>query len=124
VKDGKVLAAQGFGVRTLSDRAPVDGETLFEIAANSKAFTAAMLAMLVDEGRLNWDDPVTQHLPSYQLFDPYATREMTIRDLRQSQWPGRRRFAVAAIIHVQCGRNHPPAALHCAGHEFPQPLYL
>jgi CubicO group peptidase (beta-lactamase class C family) len=81
VKDGKVLAARGFGVRKLGDAAPVDGQTLFEIAANSKAFTAAMLAMLVDEGKLGWDDPVTKHLPDFQMYDPYVTREMTIRDL-------------------------------------------
>lgn len=81
VKDGKVVEARGFGVRKLGEAAPVDGQTLFEIAANSKAFTAAMLAMLVDEGKLAWDDPVTKHLPEFQMYDPYVTREMTIRDL-------------------------------------------
>ena len=81
VKDGKVLAARGFGVRRLGEAAAVDGQTLFEIAANSKAFTAATLAMLVDEGKLAWDDPVTRHLPEFQMYDPYVTREMTIRDL-------------------------------------------
>ena len=81
VKDGKVVAAQGFGVRKLGDPAPVTGNTLFEIASNSKAFTAAALAQLVDEGKLKWDDPVTQHLPDFQMYDPYVTREMTVRDL-------------------------------------------
>ena len=81
VKDGKVVAAQGFGVRKLGDPAPVTGNTLFEIASNSKAFTAAALAQLVDEGKLKWDDPVTLHLPDFQMYDPYVTREMTIRDL-------------------------------------------
>src|SRR4051812_22904704 len=55
VKDGKVLATRGFGVRKLGEPAPVDAKTLFEIAANSKAFTSAMMAMLVDEGKLAWD---------------------------------------------------------------------
>jgi CubicO group peptidase (beta-lactamase class C family) len=81
VKDGKVIAARGFGVRMLGDPAPVDAKTLFEIASNSKAFTAAALAMLVDEGKLAWDDPVTRHLPDFQMYDAYVTHEMTVRDL-------------------------------------------
>ena len=81
VKDGKVLAAQGFGVRKLGDPTPVDGKTLFEIASNSKAFTAAGLAMLVDQGKLSWDDPVIKHLPDFRMYDPYVTAEMTVRDL-------------------------------------------
>jgi len=81
VKDGKVIAAKGFGVRKLGDPAPVTDKTLFEIASNSKAFTAASLAMLVDEGKLSWDDPVIKHLPDFAMYDSYVTREMTIRDL-------------------------------------------
>jgi CubicO group peptidase (beta-lactamase class C family) len=81
VKDGKVVAAQGFGVRKLGEAARVDGKTLFEIASNSKAFTASALAMLVDEGKLKWDDPVTRHLPDFQMYDAYVTHEMTVRDL-------------------------------------------
>jgi CubicO group peptidase (beta-lactamase class C family) len=81
VKDGKVVAARGFGVRKLGQPAPVDGQTLFEVASNSKAFTAVALAMLVDEGKLAWDDPVTRHLPDFQMFDAYVTHAMTVRDL-------------------------------------------
>lgn len=81
VKDGQVIAARGFGVRKLGEPAKVDGKTLFEIASNSKAFTAAALAMLVDEGKLKWDDPVVKHLPDFQMYDAYVTREMTVRDL-------------------------------------------
>jgi CubicO group peptidase (beta-lactamase class C family) len=81
VKDGKVVAARGFGVRKLGEPAKVDGQTVFEIASNSKAFTAAGLAMLVDEGKLEWDDPVTKHLPDFQMYDAYVTHEMTVRDL-------------------------------------------
>jgi CubicO group peptidase (beta-lactamase class C family) len=81
VKDGKVVAAQGYGVRKLGDPAPVTGKTLFEIASNSKAFTAAALAMLVDEGKLKWDDPVTKHVPWFQMNDPYVTGAMSVRDL-------------------------------------------
>lgn len=81
VKDGQVVAAKGFGVRKLGETAPVTGKTLFEIASNSKAFTAAALAQLVDEGKLKWDDPVTRHLPGFQMNDAYVTGAMTVRDL-------------------------------------------
>jgi CubicO group peptidase (beta-lactamase class C family) len=81
VKDGRVLAARGYGVRRLGEHTPVDGKTLFEVASNSKAFTAAALAMLVDEGKLNWDDPVTEHLPGFRMYDAYASGAMTVRDL-------------------------------------------
>ena len=81
VKDGKVVLAKGYGVRKLGEPAPVDENTLFGIASNTKAFTSAALAMLVDEGKITWDDPVVKHLPGFQLYDPYVTREMTIRDL-------------------------------------------
>jgi CubicO group peptidase (beta-lactamase class C family) len=81
IKDGKVVVAKGYGVRRLGESAPVDEQTLFGIASNTKAFTAAALAILVDEGKIAWDDPVTRHLPGFQMYDPYVTREMTIRDL-------------------------------------------
>ncbi|MEM9998769.1 MAG: serine hydrolase domain-containing protein, partial [Bacteroidota bacterium] len=63
VKDGEVVHAKGYGTRTIGTDAPVDEHTLFAIASNTKAFTAALLAMLVDEGRLSWDDRVVDHLP-------------------------------------------------------------
>ncbi|MET0321364.1 MAG: serine hydrolase [Duganella sp.] len=81
VKDGKIVSAKGYGVRKLGDPTPVDGKTLFEVASNSKGFTAAALAMLVDEGKLKWDDPVTMHLPGFQMHDSYVTGAMTVRDL-------------------------------------------
>lgn len=81
VKDGKVVVAKGYGVRKLGDPAPVTPRTRFGIASNTKIFTAAALAMLVDEGKLAWDDRVVDRLPSFQMSDPYVTREMRIRDL-------------------------------------------
>jgi CubicO group peptidase (beta-lactamase class C family) len=81
VKDGDVVLAKGYGVRKQGEPAPVTAQSLFRIASNTKAFTTAALAMLVDEGKIRWDDPVTQHMPGFQLYDPYVTREMTIRDL-------------------------------------------
>jgi CubicO group peptidase (beta-lactamase class C family) len=81
VKGGHVLVANGYGVRELGKPAPVDGRTLFGIASNTKIMTAAALATLVDEGQLQWDAPVVRYLPWFQMWDPYVTRELTIRDL-------------------------------------------
>jgi CubicO group peptidase (beta-lactamase class C family) len=81
VKDGKVVVAKGYGVRKLGEATPVDGQTRFGIASNTKVFTATALGLLVEEGKLRWDAPVVQYLPWFQLWDPYVTRELTIRDL-------------------------------------------
>ena len=81
IKDDKVIFAKGYGVRELGKQQPVDERTIFAIGSSSKAFTAASLAMLVDEKKLKWDDKVSQYLPAFQLYDPYVTREMTVRDL-------------------------------------------
>jgi CubicO group peptidase (beta-lactamase class C family) len=81
VKGDKVVLAKGYGVRKLGDPTPVDERTIFAIGSSSKAFTAAALAMLVDEGKIKWDDPVTKHLPGFELYDSYASKEMTVRDL-------------------------------------------
>ncbi|MBI4747231.1 MAG: serine hydrolase [Acidobacteria bacterium] len=81
VKDDKVVWAKGYGVRKMGESTPVDDHTLFAIASNSKAFTAATLAILVDEGKVKWDDPVTKYLPWFQMYTPYVTHEMTVRDL-------------------------------------------
>lgn len=81
IKDGKVVHSRGYGVRSLATRQPVDENTLFGIASNSKAFTTAALGMLVDEGKLSWDDKVRKYIPEFKLFDPYVTEEFTIRDL-------------------------------------------
>lgn len=81
VKDGKVVFSKGYGVRKVGESAPVDAHTLLSIGSISKSFTAVALGMLVDEGKLSWDDPVTHYLPYFQLHDPYVTRELTIRDL-------------------------------------------
>jgi CubicO group peptidase (beta-lactamase class C family) len=81
VKDGKVVLSKGYGVRKLGDPAPVTPHTRFGIASNSKIFTAAALAMLVDEGKLAWDDRVVDRLPGFQMSDGFVTREMRIRDL-------------------------------------------
>jgi CubicO group peptidase (beta-lactamase class C family) len=81
IKDGKVIHSKGYGVRSLNTRQPVDENTLFGIASNSKAFTTAALGILVDEGKLDWDDKVRKYIPEFKLYDPYVTEEFTIRDL-------------------------------------------
>ncbi len=81
VENDKVVLAKGFGVRHLDSGEPVTADTLFGIASNTKAFTAAALAALVDQGKLSWDDKVIDHIPEFRLFDAYVTREITIRDL-------------------------------------------
>src|SRR5580693_8386706 len=81
VKDGKIVVAKGYGVRKLGYSTPVDEFTMFGIGSNTKAFTTAALATLVDEGKLSWDDPVYQRLPGFVMYDPYVSHEMTIRDL-------------------------------------------
>ena len=81
VKDGKVISAKGYGVRRMGDRTPADARTRFGIASNTKLFTATALALLVEEGKIEWDKPVIDYLPAFALSDPYATRELTVRDL-------------------------------------------
>ncbi|MET0617869.1 MAG: serine hydrolase [Luteibacter sp.] len=81
VKDGKIVLEMGSGVRKLGDPARVDAHTRFAIASNTKAFTAASLAILADEKKLDLDDRVVDRLPWFQMSDPYVTREMRVRDL-------------------------------------------
>jgi CubicO group peptidase (beta-lactamase class C family) len=81
VRNDSVVLAKGYGVKTLGRPDPVKPSTLFAIGSSSKAFTALAVAMLVGEGKLGWDDRVTQHLPGFQMYDPYVTRELTVRDL-------------------------------------------
>ncbi|MBE0595029.1 MAG: serine hydrolase [Gemmatimonadales bacterium] len=81
VKDDAVVLARGYGLREMGKPDAVDAHTLFAIASNTKAFTAAALARLVDEGKLSWDDRVVDHLPFFELYSPYVTQEMRVRDL-------------------------------------------
>lgn len=81
VKGDSVLFEKGYGVRELGKNEPVNSETLFAAASTTKAFTAAAIGMLVDEGKLSWDDPVVKHLPKFKVKDPNLTHFITIRDL-------------------------------------------
>jgi len=81
VKDGKVALARGYGVRELGGDKAVDADTLFAIASNSKAFTSAAIATLVEDGKLGWNDRVKKHLPWFQLYDRYVTEELRVFEL-------------------------------------------
>lgn len=81
VKDGKIIYSKGFGVRSLTTKQPMDDSTLVGIASNSKGFTCVALAILADEGKLNWDDSVSKYIPEFQMYDPYVSKNVTIKDL-------------------------------------------
>lgn len=81
IKDGKVVLARGYGVRRVGEQSPVDEETIFPIASITKVFTATCLALFVEEGKLKWSDPVVEHLPEFELYDPFLTKDVRIDDL-------------------------------------------
>jgi CubicO group peptidase (beta-lactamase class C family) len=111
VKDGKLIHAKGYGVRSLVTKQKTDENTLFGVASNSKAFTAAALGMLIDEGKLTWDDKVTDIIPGFKLYSPYVTEEFTVLDLLCHRsglglgagdlmfWPDSSNFTKQDIIH-------------------------
>ncbi|MEO7410223.1 MAG: serine hydrolase domain-containing protein, partial [Sphingomicrobium sp.] len=81
VEAGKPTLAQGWGVREIGKPARVGPDTIFGTGSTGKAFTVAALAILVDEGKLKWDDRIIDHMPDFRMYDPWVTREMTVRDL-------------------------------------------
>ena len=111
IKDGKVIHSKGYGVTSIVTNQKVDENTLFGIASNSKAFTATALAILIDEGKLKWDDKVISYLPDFKMYNDYVTNEFTIRDLLTHRsglglgagdlmiWPDGSDFTPKDIIH-------------------------
>lgn len=111
IKDDKVIHAKGYGVRSLKTQQKVDENTLFGVASNSKAYTAAALGMLVDQKKITWDTKVTDIIPEFKLYNPYVTEEFTIRDLLCHRsgmglgagdlmmWPDSSDFTKTDIIH-------------------------
>ena len=109
--EGKTVYLAGHGLRDVESDAPVTPDTYFYLASVSKAITAASLGVLVQDSKLNWDDKVTDHLPAFQLSDPWVTREFTVRDLLTHRsglasgagdtmlWPAPSRFSRDEIIH-------------------------
>lgn len=111
VKDGKVIHSKGYGVRSIKHQEKVDIYTNFGIASNSKAFTSAALAILIDQNKLNWDDKVIEYIPEFKMYNEYVTQEFTIRDLLTHRsglglgagdlmiWPDGHNFTSKDIIH-------------------------
>ncbi len=133
VKDDEVVLAKGYGVRKLGETTPVDARTLFGIASNTKAFTATALGLLVEQGRIGWDEPVVRYLPAFAMWDPFVTRELTVRDLLVHRsglglgagdllwWPESTydRKEIARRL-----RFIPPATSFRAGYAYDNVLYL
>jgi CubicO group peptidase (beta-lactamase class C family) len=111
VKDGKIIHEKGYGVSSLNTMKKMDEHTRFGIASNSKAFTVTALGILVDEGKVKWDDKVTDYIPEFKLYSPYVTEDFTIRDLLTHRsglglgagdlmiWPDSSTFDLKDIIH-------------------------
>ena len=134
IEDGKVTYARGFGETVAGSGDPVTTGTLFKIASNSKAMTAAVLARLVQAGKLRWDDPVVRHLPQFAMHDPEVTRTITVGDLLVHNsglpegggdlmlWPEPNLFTRADIIH---GLRHiAPAYPFRSGYAYDNLLYV
>ena len=85
VKDDKVLLSEGYGTTQVKNGSDVDSKTVFGIASNTKAFTAAGLAILIDEGKLKWTDKVKDILPEFEMYDPFVTNEFMVKDLLTHQ---------------------------------------
>jgi CubicO group peptidase (beta-lactamase class C family) len=81
VKDDEIVFAKGFGICELGKQNQVDQHTIFAIGSITKGFTVTALGLLVQEGKVAWDDAVNKYLPGFQMYDPYVTREITVRDL-------------------------------------------
>ena len=81
VHEDRVLFLKGFGVRALDQSGAVTPDTVFPLASCTKSFTTLLMGILVDEGKLDWDDPVRKHLPFFRLTDPLADAQVSLRDL-------------------------------------------
>jgi CubicO group peptidase (beta-lactamase class C family) len=81
VKNNEIVFKKTYGVKSVENNDPVNNETYFACASTTKAMTAVAMGMLVDEGKLNWDDPVIKYLPGFRLYEPYVTTQMRVRDL-------------------------------------------
>jgi CubicO group peptidase (beta-lactamase class C family) len=111
MRDGEIIAVETRGELAAGSGQAIDRDSVFKIASNSKAMTTAVLARLVDQGKLKWDDPVVKHLPDFRMHDPWVTREMQVRDLLIHNsgmgagagdlmlWPEPNLFTRADVIH-------------------------
>jgi Beta-lactamase class C and other penicillin binding proteins len=134
IQDGRVVHVATRGQLAVDAPDTVDADTLFKIASNTKAMTAAVLARLVQAGKLRWDDPVIKHLPQFAMHDPWVTQNMQVRDLLIHNsglglgagdlmlWPEPNQFDRAAII---AGLAHlKPVTSFRAGYAYDNLLYV
>ena len=134
IEDGQVVFARGYGETVAGSGEAVDPATVFKIASNSKAMTAAVLARLAQQDQLRWDDPVVQHLPGFAMHDPWVTRHMTVADLLVHNsglpegggdlmlWPEPNLFSRDDIVHGL--RYIVPAYGFRAGYAYDNLLYV
>ncbi|MDD3033678.1 MAG: serine hydrolase [Bacteroidales bacterium] len=134
VKDDKIVHMKGYGVSSIVTKEKTDENTLFAIASNSKAFTAAALAILVDEGKITWETRVTDIIPEFKLYDPYVTNEFTIKDLLTHRsglglgagdlmlWPDGSYFTLKDIIYNM--RYLKPVSSFRTKYDYDNLLYL
>jgi CubicO group peptidase (beta-lactamase class C family) len=132
IDNGKVIYTRTLG--KLQSGKPIDTDTLFKIASNSKAMTATLLARLVEEDKLHWDDPVTKYLPSFRMYDPWVTANMQVGDLLVHHsglpegagdlmlWPDPNHFTPADVVHGL--RYLKPAYSFRAGYAYDNTLYI
>ncbi|MEL0068476.1 MAG: serine hydrolase domain-containing protein, partial [Gammaproteobacteria bacterium] len=111
VQDGQIIHMRGYGVADITTNQPVNEQTIFKIASNTKAFTATALAILVEQGKLKWTDKVRDHLPDFKMHDDYATQEFNIIDLLTHRsglalgsgdlmlWPEPTKFSREDVVH-------------------------
>ena len=134
IENGEVVFARGYGESVAGSGEAVDTHTVFKIASNSKAMTASVLARLVQQGKLRWDDPVVKHLPGFAMHDPWVTRHMTVADLLVHNsglpegggdlmlWPEPNLFTREDIVHGL--RYIVPAYGFRAGYAYDNLLYV
>jgi CubicO group peptidase (beta-lactamase class C family) len=134
IENGNVVFAKGYGETVYGSGSPVTENTLFKIASNSKAMTAAVLARLVQQGKLHWDDPVVKHLPAFAMQDPWVSAHMTVNDLLVHNsglpegggdlmlWPEPNDFTRDDIVHGL--RYIKPAYGFRAGYAYDNLLYV
>ncbi len=134
VKDGKTVFARGYGIRELGRPEPVDMQTMFRVASVSKAFTTAAIAILVDEGKVAWADPVIDHLPEFRMNDPWVTANLGITDLLAHRgglaphagdlmlWPVPNTYTRADIINAL--RYFPLERGFRAGYSYDNVMYI
>lgn len=113
VRGDDIIYTKAFGVKTHGGNDPVTTDTIFQIGSTSKAFTAALVAMLVDEGKVGWKDPVIEHVPDFEMYDPWVTREFMVEDL-MAQRSGMPPHALDLLVMLGFDRDHVRYALRYA----------